>query len=79
MQSTQLCDYAIMQSYNYTVEFLNKLIGSNSENHSYIIIIIQLWNDAIIELCILWKYTNYAIMQLCLYAMMQLCNRLPWR
>ena len=51
--NTQLCDYAIMQSYNYTSEFLSQLIGLNSENHNYIIIIIQLWNDAIIELCIL--------------------------
>ena len=65
---TQLCDYAIMQSYNYTIEFLNQLIGSNSENHNYIIIIIQLWNDTIIQLCIFMQIYNYAIMQLCLYA-----------
>ena len=57
---TQLCDYAIMQSYNYTSEFLSQLIGLNSENHNYFIIIIQLWNDAIIELCF---YANIQLAQ----------------
>ena len=34
---TRLCDYAIMQSYNYTVEFQNQLIGSKNDNHNYTI------------------------------------------
>ena len=56
----QLHNYAIMQLCNHTIEFLNQLIGSNNKKHNYIIMIIQLWNDAIIDLCF---YANIQLAQ----------------